>query len=119
MANIRFYAPGGVSDATLSDGTKIVVANGYATADTKYAPELMRAGWTPAFEDSSLLGGAGAVNSITYNANGTVNTYVKNGATYTVTYNANGFVSGISGTDGRSFTPSYDNNFRVTGVVVA
>jgi hypothetical protein len=51
MANIKFYAPSGVSDATLSDGRKITVASGYATADSKYAPELMLSGWTPATED--------------------------------------------------------------------
>jgi hypothetical protein len=51
MANIKFYAPNGVSDATLADGRKITVASGYATADSKYAPELMRSGWTPAMED--------------------------------------------------------------------
>lgn len=60
-----------------------------------------------------------SVSSITYNANGSVNTYVKGGITYTVSYNANGFVSGISGAGGNSYTPTYDSNFRVTGVTVA
>ena len=69
------------------------------------------------FSPGNLLG-VSSVSSITYNANGTVNTYVKSGATYTVSYNANGYVSSIVGTDGHRYTPTYDNNFRVTSVTV-
>jgi hypothetical protein len=78
MANIKFYAPSGVSDATLSDGIKITVASGYATADSKYAPELMRSGWTPATEDgvtatvasgaTVLAAGGGVVRSLAGNS---------------------------------------------------
>jgi YD repeat-containing protein len=138
MANIKFYAPSGVSDATLSDGRKITVASGYATADSKYAPELMLSGWTPAMEDGvtatvnsdgsvSLYvngiaiqtGGTQTVTSITNNTDGTVNTYVKSGITYTVSYNAAGYVSVITGSNGSTVTPTYDVNNAVTAVTVA
>lgn len=83
------------------------------TTDANGNTVLVGADGTP------IPGIAGSVSAITYNSDGTVNTYIKNGATYTVSYNSNGFVSSISGTDGVSFTPTYDNNFRVTGMVVA
>lgn len=51
MPQIRFYAPTGVNYVFLPDGIPHPVIDGYITADSKYASELLKAGFTPATED--------------------------------------------------------------------
>lgn len=52
MPQIRFYAPHGVSNHQLTTGAVLQVqSGGYILADSNFAIELMRAGFTPGLED--------------------------------------------------------------------
>lgn len=55
MPQIKFYAPAGVNSATLSDGTNLQVADNYVSADSSFALELLRAGFTPVTEDALVV----------------------------------------------------------------
>lgn len=55
MPNIRFYAPNGVNYVSLPDEHLYPVIDGYITADSKYAVELLKAGFTPGTEKSVTL----------------------------------------------------------------
>lgn len=64
MSNIRYYAPTGTTEITLSNGTKLAVnGSGYVTTDAGFAPELQRAGFTAGAEDTLV-----AVRNPTTNA---------------------------------------------------
>ncbi|MDP3124597.1 MAG: hypothetical protein Q8M84_03090 [Thiobacillus sp.] len=55
MPQIRYYAPTGVDSVSLTEGPSLYVKNGYVTADSRFAVELLKAGFTPAAEDAKLV----------------------------------------------------------------
>lgn len=55
MPQIRYYAPTGVDSVSLTDGPTLYVRDGYVTADSKFALELLKAGFTPGTEDVPII----------------------------------------------------------------
>lgn len=127
-------APPGTT-TVMADGVNYLVSNGSVTVPASLVNSLEEAGFIEQSAGSLVLpayatdasgnvtglvgpsGFLGKLTNVTYNANGSINTYTMDGATYTVNY-AGGLVTSISGVS-TTTTFSYDASNRVVSAITA
>lgn len=72
MPQIRYYAPEGVNVVNLLEGDKpLFVKDGYITADSKFALELLKAGFTPIAKNGIVASGDASGNVVILKSDGT------------------------------------------------